>query len=266
MSTKIKVTWRGPVPGLSEHRISLDAFGPAIDCLLRAYRRIASNMLREAEDRQRPDKRLRNRAKWLDLQVESVIHGSAGPSLVAVTTPPPGMPYALFDDLAIRAGMELLESIDAEANGHPRSRSVRNYLQALPQQLGSQHYDFEANGSVLKSVSIGVSKLPEVTGAFPYLIEHVGMVVAVGFEPGAPFVRIAPIDGDKPVTCDASQEQVETALGLRASPVRTLAVHGNRHRLLRICRADEQQVSRSPDERKRLVFEKWGELLRRLGQ
>ena len=48
MATRLEIQYDGTVPGLNEHRLSLSAFGPSLNALLRAIRRIATNMVGDA--------------------------------------------------------------------------------------------------------------------------------------------------------------------------------------------------------------------------
>ena len=266
MNSTLKITWQGDVPGLAEHRVSLEHFGSAINLLLVAYRRIASNMLRDAvEGEKLADKRLRKAAKWLDLQVAEITDGSAGLVIAGVVSPPVGGQLPLFDSLTARAGGALLDAIEAESKGDLRSSAVRKYLKALPFGLQGQLYEFRSNG-FSRDVKLDSFELAELPQSAPHFLEVEGYLVSVGFEPGRPFVVVALEDG-KSVKFSATEEQVEGALELRSSPVTVFSVRRkNENRLLNLWASDNPPKPLTDEERHEAVFGKWDGLLRRLAQ
>src|SRR5258707_6883318 len=107
MATSLEIKYDGTVPGLDEHRLSLSAFGPSLNALLRALRRIATNMVGDALGSQDVSKgRLKGTAKHIDIEIESITHGSSGVSGLVTLTPPPGAQMPLLSDLTDRAMAE----------------------------------------------------------------------------------------------------------------------------------------------------------------
>ncbi|MBW8877273.1 MAG: hypothetical protein JF614_20100 [Acidobacteria bacterium] len=273
MDKRLEIFWDGRVPGLAEHRLSLDAFGQALSLLLVAYRRIANNLLAQATS---DTGRLRSFAKAIDLELIEIKEGSSGISAACITSGIYGIienedifqqklfEAGLFDSLAGRAATALLADIEAEANGHARNAAVRNYLRALPEGLTGQKYTYSENGHS-KEVTIGSMELPEGPPEMPVIHERLYAIVAVGFAPGESYVRLKGID--ETVQCEATIEQVGKALELRFGSVNALIVRqGRKARLLRLRRAGEDLPPMSPEQEDYLIFGKWDELLRRLAK
>jgi hypothetical protein len=262
MDKKLEIVWEGNVPGLAEHRLSLDAFGPALQRLLIAYRRIASNMLAQAESSRG---RLHTFAKQFDLQLEQIAEGSAGIVAACVIQSQPGTLFDLFDGMTGRAVDVLLSDIEAEAKGEYRNGAVRNYLKALPEGVTGQRYAFIENGN-RREIKIGSMNLPEVPAEMPVLHERTYAIVGVGFDPGESFVRLK--GAEETVSCEATAQQVAKALELRFGSVRALIVrhHGKKSRLIRLRKAGEDLQPLSAEQEEELVYGKWENLLRRLAE
>jgi len=273
MEKRLEIFWDGRVPGLAEHRLSLDAFGQALNLLLVAYRRIASNMLAQATS---DTGRLRDAAKSIDLELVEIKEGSGGISAACVTHGLYGLlenedlfqkklfDAGLFDSLAGRAATALLADIEAEANGHARNAAVRNYLRALPDGLTGQKYAYFENGHS-REIAIGSMQLPEGPPEMPVIHERLYVVVGVGFAPGESYVRLKGVD--ETVQCEATAEQVSAALELRFGSVNAFIVRqGRKARLLRLRKAGEELPPLSPEHEENLIFGKWNELLRRLAE
>ncbi len=263
MDSKIEIVWDGPVPGLSEHRISIGTFGESLKLLLQAFRRIASNMFRDAVE-EGPATRgpFKKGTGFLDLEIYQIKESSSGIGAACILRPPPGESGILVEDLTKRAGEALLVAIEQESKGIPRDASVRRYLESLPPEITSQAYEFRSNGTV-KSISLGEVHLPEPSKRLAHLTTITGFVVAVGFEPGATSVSIK--DDKRTLSCTATPEQVEAALSLRSVQVVATAVVTERSRLLNI-RPDEDLRPLTEEETERVLFGKWDNLLRKLAQ
>lgn len=262
MDKRLEIIWEGNVPGLAEHRLSLDAFGHALQLLLTAYRRIASNLLAQAES---STGRLHTFAKLFDLELEQIVEGSSGVATACVIHTPPGMLADLLDPWTTRVADALLNDIEAEARGELRNISVRNYLRALPEGLTGQKYAFAENG-YKREVSVGSMRLPEVPAEMPVLHERQYAIVGVGFEPGEQFVRLK--GAEETVHCEASTSQVARALELRFGSVYAMVVRqqGKKPRLIRLRKAGEDLPLLSPEQEEQLLYGKWTELLRRLAE
>jgi hypothetical protein len=267
VDAKLEIIWDGEVPGLPEHRLSLDAFGPALNQLLAAFRRLASDIHLQARG---PGQiagragRLAKEAENLDIQVETIT-GNSPVRLAArvVELSPPPMP--LIADLPERALDQLLIDIEREAAGYPTHHSVRSFLKTLPVGLVSQTYIHKASdGRILRQVQIGAMALPAPIRG-PFLINLTGVVVGVGFEEGRQEVKVR-ADSREIVSFTATSEQADHAIDLRLQHVDVLAVavEGGKPRLLGLTPGERLY----PDEKQRadIVFNEWSGLLARLAQ
>jgi hypothetical protein len=263
MDKKLEIIWQGNVPGLAEHRLSLDAFGEALKQLVTAYRRIASNLLAEADS---STGRLHNLAYQFDLQLEQIKEGSAGIVAACVINAEPGIfGDDLVDHWTTRAADTLLTDIEAEAHGELRNAVVRKYLRTLPEGVTGQLYTLSENGRHRRDVSIGSMSLPEGPTEMPVLHERTYAIVGVGFDPGDSFVRLK--GADETVNCDATPEQVAKALELRFGSVRAMIVRqGRKARLIRIRKAGEELRPLTPEQEEHLLFGKWNQLLGKLAK
>jgi hypothetical protein len=261
--TELEIVWKGDVPGLSEHRISVGAFAQPLDRLLRALRRIATNIVGNALDEKRAEVgRFAAAAAQLDIEIASVMASSAGFNTMITLNTPVGENLPLFNQLPEMTGTEFLESMEAESKGTMRDVGVRRYLESLPSGIQQQDYALHENGREIKSISILGLRLVKPLLELPHLEEIIGNVVGVGFEPGRSEVRLK--HGDRPITLSATPSQVETALGLRGAEVKALALVAETHcKLLRIQGIGLPWPIPSRDD---AIFKRWDGLLRRLAQ
>src|SRR5271157_3534727 len=257
MVSEIKIRWDGNVPGVSEHRLSLAAFGEPLNQLLIALRRIATQMVSTAVEHEHPKiGRFANLARQLDIEITSIEGDSTGfNGLVSFYQPPDELP--LFADLPERAVTELLDSIERESRGQAANWAVRKYLSALPPTIHRQTYELHENGTTKKRVEIGDVKLMEVPEEFPSLREIDGNIIGVGFEPGRSEVRVK--GETATASFDASDDQVEMALTIRKENVRSLGVHdGRRTRLLLITKASAPRFKITDEAVEEHIFKRWG--------
>jgi hypothetical protein len=98
------------------------------------------------------------------------------------------------------------------------------------------------------------------------LKEVIGVVVGVGFEPGRHEIRIRQPEGRTTFTFAATEAQVNSAIDYRGVSVRVLALVGGHNRVLRIEPADSQRYQPSPEDRERLIFDRWNHVLSELAQ
>jgi len=268
MAIRLIATFDGDVRGLSEHRISLAAFLPAFNELLRAYRRTASNILTaavgDAGDGGSATGRLHKQALSLDLELSSVEEGCARPGFVA--TQAAVVQQVLFSDLPRRAADRLLLDIEAESQGRAQSVVVRNFLQALPAGLQRQEYDLYDGAEHVRHVAFGHAALVELPPKLPSLLRLSGLITGLGFVPGNPYVEFLPTGRSTPVLCYATTEQVEAALPLRGTLVEAQAVLADRPRLLSVRRADAPSPVASPTERVLRIHTEWHSTLTALAR
>jgi hypothetical protein len=264
MASELKIRWDGEVPGIAEHRISLDAFARPLDLLLAALRRIATQMVSTAIEGEQPKSgRFANVARWIDIELVSIAEGSAGPDALVVFHNPPDE-LNLWGDIPSRATIELLDAIEMESKGQVRNGAVRNYLRALPPMLRHQVYEY-TNGAATKRVEVGAIDLTALPPDLPVLKEMEGHLVGVGFEPGKPEVRIKTDTMTTSLT--SVPEAVDRALELRNDKIRTLSVHvASRARLISLNRSSDPRFVFSADAVEKHIFGRWDALLERLAK
>jgi hypothetical protein len=266
MAVELKIVLDGTAAGISERRLSISEFGPSLNALLIAVRRIASSALKDAvdDDYGAAGGRYAEEAKRLDIQIESIEEGSLKLGIVLALKLVVGQ-IPLFDDLPYLTGLTLVEALEGESSGHLRNAAVRNYLGSLPAGVATQVYTLSKNGKVEREARIGEVRLAEAPADLPYLCEMKAQVTGVGFEPGKNEVRLkAP--GQISVF-SATAEQVEEALKLRHNEIVVQTViAGKKARLLAIREASTAPVIPGPNDRERLIFSRWDGLLKRLAQ
>lgn len=265
MGAEIKIRWDGDVPGIAEHRLSLAAFGEPLTQLLLALRRIATQMVSAAAERENPNfGRFANVARQLDIEIISIEGNSTGfNGCISFLQPPGELP--LFADLPERAAIELLDSIERESKGQPANWAVRKYLGSLPPTIHRQLYELHENGTTSKRVEIGDVRLMELPEEFPFLRQVEGSVTGVGFEPGRPEVRVRTATAS--VNFDATNEHVEAALTIRKESVRILGISdGKRTRLLDIVKASAPRFEVTPQSIEKHIFTRWSGVFARLAK
>ncbi|MFY0527696.1 hypothetical protein ACN28I_32630 [Archangium gephyra] len=263
MATNLRIIWDGNVPGLPEHRLSLNAFGGPLDKLRKAIKFIAASTVANAVGGSIKDE-LRGKKPLVDIQLSSIDKGSVDLQFECELAP--GNNEALFvEDLAHRVVHEFLASVRAESRGQLRNRFVREYLDSLPPQLRRQRYSVVRNGREEDAYEFSEMNLAHLPGSFPSLVHVTGQIVGLGFEPAKSEVRIQPA-GDTTVAMSATPAQVERAVTLRQGYVQALGVTGERIRLLWIRPSDAELPIASPEERTEQFAQRWHEVLRRLAQ
>ena len=257
--TELEIVWDGPVKGLADHRVSLTMFGQALDLLMKAARRIASQKLTDALE-PADTGRLASSAKNLDIEITAVKQGSGGFATFLTFEIPDSSQALLFNQLPESVGIELLDAIHSEANGTHRNSAVRNYLKALPKELTRQTYRLHENGRPIRNVEVSKLQLPEQQSPLPAFVLAEGRVAGVGFDPGRCEVRIKGEDGFQ-LSAAATARQVDQALGLRSQNVHVVAVTTAAGARLLTIETDTMRVKRpSLDD----LFDQWEETYRAL--
>jgi hypothetical protein len=271
MAVELRLLFDGETRGLREHRLSLSLFGPALQQLLAAARRIASNILKDALDA--PDLGARGGAlakgaEQIDLELTGVREGCADVGLACTYVVKPGQNLDLFEGLPERVADELLTAIEQESKGHLRNVGVRRFLSALPAGVTRQRYSMWRNGKEQRLVEFGHADLPEAPADMPRLIEIVAQVAGVGFEPGKNEVRLKAEEGGRTLGALATEAQVNRAIDLRGVRVRAMVLRAEGEERLLWLRGAEgpARVLATPDKQKEQMFAKWDGLLRRLAK
>lgn len=271
---RISITLEGEAPGLSEHRLSIEAFSKPLQKLLTALRRIASGLARQALGDPSYGKAggdYAKQAKGIDLQLEAIRGNS--PLALDFVCRGPSRPvdaqlplFELFQNgLLTRAAEELLSAIDAEARGDIQNAAVKNYLRSLPSGIQRQKYTVQA-GDRVKTVEVGDVTLSELPVGAPFLDEFSGTLVGLGFEPGPTEFRLRMESGFIRV-CAATPEQVDEAIVYRSQQVRVMVARSHGTERLLWFRPVEAARRRVPlDEAADYLMTTWDGLLKRLAQ
>jgi len=257
--TELEIVWDGPIKGLAEHRVSLTMFGEALDLLMKAARRIASQKLTDALE-PAVTGRLATEAKKLDIEIAGIKKGSGGFSTLITFETPDTSQTLLFNQLPELVGMELLEAIEQEAQGNLRNTAVRKYLRSLPKELTRQSYNLHENGRSIRSVDLSHVSLPEQEDPLPCFIATRGKISGVGFDPGRWEVKVKGEEGTQ-VVAIATEDQVSKALEMRPQEVHVLAVSSAAGNHL-IVLENEAMRNRRPTLED--LFDKWDETFRAL--
>ncbi|MHB8391124.1 MAG: hypothetical protein ACYDBH_16335 [Acidobacteriaceae bacterium] len=266
MASKMHITYDGNVPGLADHRLSVDSFGKPLEYLLAALRRIATQIVGSAIEGENPSVgRFATLARQIDIDLVGIEEGSCGLAAELAFRPPPNE-LAIFADLPERAAEELLTDIERESRGQLTHSSVRRYLRSLPTGLTHQVYElFDTGGRSKSRVELGEIKLTEIPEELPYLVEHEGKIVGVGFEPGRPEVKIKSELGV--LQAEATTQEVESALKLRNETVRLLAVqNGKKTKFLTLNVSSAPRFQVTPEATARHIFDRWSEAFARLAE
>lgn len=265
MAAYLEIVWDGIVPGLTDRRLSLEAFGPALRELVAAVRRIASDLEMQARGPalERRHGRLAREAANLDVQIET-IQANSPITLKCAVVPIEEPARPLIVDLPDQAVDVFLRDLERESRGQLAHYRVRRFLKALPSGLSEQKYRYRSSdGELRREVQIAAMALAEATQA-PHLVELDGVLVGVGFEQGKSEIKLRALTGEL-VSLSATPDQVERAIELRLQSVQALAVaEPSKTRLLRL--AVEPATAMPPDERARFVFATWGPLLELLAR
>src|ERR1022692_2194647 len=166
MPTELKIKWQGSVQGLSQGRLSLAAFGEPLALLLSALRRIATGLVSDAVE-EKSIGRFVNAERRLHVEITDLVKESSGFNSVITLTPSLDENLGVFEDLAERAGLQLLDAIDSERKGDLRNAKVRNFLRTLPLGIAGQTYTLHQNGTTIKEVSFGRVELSDIPGELP---------------------------------------------------------------------------------------------------
>ncbi|MCY1075184.1 hypothetical protein [Archangium lansingense] len=265
MSTKLRVIWDGATPGLADGRLSLAAFGAALQALLKATRNVAAEHVAKAVGETLDTTRATKRS-LVDLQLSAYKTGSADVTLDIVPLPSKHSVPLFMDDVAKSVVHELFASIREESQGRRRNKWVYEFLSKLPDGLESQSYSIIHNGMEEDRLEFQKMTLAEPVIDMPQLLKVMGLVVGVTFgEPLRYEVRFAPYEGQI-LSLAATAELVEQAVSLRNQAAEAMTLTGDNPRLLWIRSADVPSPMMTAEEREDHIFRKWEELLRRLSQ
>ena len=267
MPVTLEILWDGPVPGLSEHRVSLSAFGSALKALLQALQATANALLRDAYGTE-------SELPLLDVQIAAVEDGCARlQAAIVPTVEPSGQArIPLIPDIETKALERFVAAVESEARNQPVNEAVRAYLRALPTDVTRQRYVATSRtGIVLCETEIAHMDLNTPPRQVPSVARYTGSVVGVGFEPGRPLVRIKP-DNHRILDCEANDAQVEYACNdLRGRRVEALVMtrpprKTPRHKLIWLRDATAEPEPMDAEERMRYLGRRWHGTLEILGR
>ncbi|NBD09791.1 MULTISPECIES: hypothetical protein [Corallococcus] len=266
MTTKLRIVWEGETPGLTEHRVSLAAFGEALLSLLRAARNIAAIQVATAAGSD-VDATRATKTTYVDLQISNLREGSVDLELETVPMPVRGADPSLAVDPE-RVTREILESIRDESQGRRRNRWVNEYLDKLPKGLKRQRYALVRDGQEEQVFEFEQMTLAEAPAVLPHLEIVRGIIWGLDFAvSNKPAIRIAQLEGGV-ITVTATAEQVEKASLLREGDkaIAAMVAMGPKPRLIWIRQEGTDAPGLTAEARDAHVLRRWSELLRRLAQ
>jgi len=275
METQLKIVWDGDAPGLAQHRLSLAEFGPALNRMLIAMRRIASGIVTQAQeggDTGLRGGRLAKLASQLDLEITGVEQGSLGLTMACVLRLTPEQSAQAADpvsSLADQTCAEFVTAIEHESAGRLRNGMVREYLRALPAGVRSQSYSVQRSDGTVLCAQVAQVALAQLPADAPALDEVVGSIMGVSFDPSRLEVRLQDPKSKRTLACSATEALVSKAVELRAVPVRALMVqHAGKLRLLRLCPADvgDDAIRPATEAYDAALWGRWDDLLQRFAQ
>jgi hypothetical protein len=262
----LRITFKGEAPGIAEHRLSIGALAVPLMQLLKATRRIASDIIRDSGRYASTRGRYAKEARVIDLQIESLSDACIEMNLVASIDEPSVFQKGLFpQEMLLRTMSNLLEAIKAESSGEESNRTVRTFLQMLPSSIQSQEYRLYRDGTLVKEVGLSKVSLPKILSAPPFLELIAGTVSGVSFHPGPSEVWIRTEQGAL-LRCAAKPELVDDALSFRSIPIEALLLRGlEKPRLLWLKKKGEWRPA-NHEEKMEYIFSRWSAVLGRLAQ
>lgn len=269
MAYELDIHFEGTAPGIDRHRLSVSAFGQPLNALLGALRRIATQMVSSAVEGETPTTgRFADPARNLDIEIVEINGNSLGLHTIVYFHEPPipqqNLPF--WANLPERAGKELLDAIERESNGQLSNVAVRKYLACLPPGITRQTYDLHSNGTAIRTLEVKNVQLTTVPAELPFLRKVEGCIVGVGFEPAKNEVKVKPDEGVV-LNISANSDSVEKALDMRHDKVRTLTIHTpSGTRLISLKRAADPVTQFDPERAKKMIFERWDNVLRVLSK
>ena len=265
MSAQLRVVWEGSAPGLAEKRLSLLAFGPALNALLKAAKNVARRQVAAARGEEY-DPETATKSSLVDLQVSAFTGGSADTMLEVVPIPSAIGGASLFEDFGAEIVRDLRLSLEHESSGRRRDRFVSEYLSSLPSGLTRQSYTIIIDGKAEEPLEIREMTLLELPPPPTALVIVKGIVEGVSFgEKGEPGIRFAPWTG-KVLSLIATKAQVEDAVRLRHEKTQALVLMTARPRLMWVRKEDAPVFSMTDDERRLHFMSRWAGVLTELAK
>jgi hypothetical protein len=264
MASRIEIYWDGTAPGLAVHRLSLQTFTPSLTRLRKAVKSIATGLLSTAAGRSATSKRLAH-APVVDVQLAlpEIRQGSLTAPCYLETLD--SQVLLFMPDLAMRAGTELIQAIEAESQGRPRNHYVRRFLDGIPKSVTRQGYAAFDGSQRIAAVEFGEIRLAEMPESPPRLERVVGEIMGLSFGP-EPALRLRSVAG-KNMEVSATEPQIEEALRLRRDPVQALmVVRDASKRLLWVRRSTDPFPAMSESGSADWALQRWDEVLRRLSK
>lgn len=232
MTLDFKVTYRGEVPGLSSHRLSMGAFGKALERLTVALQRTASGLVSGQSSGRG---RIAEEARALDFELVRLEDNCVSLHMNCVDRH--FAQLTMDATLAERALAKLTQDISGEYDGAFQNAAVRRYLEELPLGLSEQQYRVFKDGILIHDVHCG-GPLARVEQHESRLVKLRGQIVAVGFPPGPTYVSLKSGDA-KPIRLLCAEAQLSKALELRGQEVQAAVLLQSESRLLWVRNGDD---------------------------
>lgn len=263
---ELRVRFDGEIPGLRDHTLSLGAFLPALEVLLKAVRRNADAIAKGSSDYE-GRRRFGMLGKIIDLELVSISDGCVNLGFQCRLRQVEGLSEKTANDIATLAVDRFLAAVETESSGrNSGSENVKRFLRSIPTGVTIQEYEGRIGDRVIRRVSFGepVSReLPKE--GFPRLVEFRGHVISTTFKPH-PKVKIRDASGVT-FTCKADRAVVDKAVQFRWEPIfGQLLLRPDWRRLLTIHVEGDVPPAPSQESRLERIHRDWGDALRRLAE
>lgn len=265
---EFRVRFDGPVPGLSEHRLSLAAFRIPLFKLLQALRQTADSVKR-GKDRSRIGKF----GKLFDLQLVQITDGCVIPHFALVAAETDEVTDEKLTEILTTTLVRFIDELKSEwRTSAPRSGGIRKYLQSLPEGLTTQEYEgIVAGKTVNKAVlSTKMAAVPNKDDDFrrtaPRLRQMVCKIIALRFSAKDGRITLRTPSGET-FACHASTRLLDFAASVYKTPVvAQILVRHDMNRLISL-RDEHDLFEQMPlDDRREHLRKHWSETLQRLAE
>lgn len=262
MVLELRITWSGTDFGLSEHQLSLGAFGGPLLSLYRCVRRSVSNELTKAGADPTKGGRLASGAGDVDLRLTAVHPNCVSPILRVVRSESLANSNLMFDPALERGVRNIIEDIRRESRGTPANNGIREFLREIPvgvrQRFAAWRDDIELDFVDVDAPNLIV--LPKPPGRTQVVTAE---LLGIGFPPGKAYVRLRTSDGAIR-DCSCREETLSEAWELRGQTVRTLINDDAPVQVVWLRLAVGERCRPSDEDAKVHVLTRWDAVLKEL--
>lgn len=265
---EFRIRFDGPVPGLSENRLSLAAFRTPLSKLLQALRQTADSV-KQGKDRSRTGKF----GKLFDLQLIQITDGCATPHFAFVAAKTDEVSEEKITQILTTTLVRFIDELKSEwRSSAPRESGISKYLQSLPKGLTTQEYEGIVDGKTVGKaiLSTRIAAEPDKDDDFrrtaPRLRQVVCKVVAIRFASKDGRITLRTPTGETFV-CHAATRLLDLATKEYKNPlVAQILVRHDMNRLISI-RDEHGLFEQMPlEDRRQHLLSRWSETLKRLAE